>query len=294
MRARLSSLIARPALAALSAIAGLGLVIPVAMPATAAPATSPYVALGDSFSAGSGVTPADLSVNPLCFRSMRNYPKLVAAALGTPSFTDRTCGGAETSHFSSSQYLGVPAQLDSVTKDTRLVTLSIGGNDNGTFVGAITACGAAGTATLGFGSPCKNLYGDRFKRDVIDKTGPAVKAALEAIHAKAPAAHVIVLGYPWILPPTRGCYPVMPIAQGDLPYLRDLQATLNGVIEQAAVETRSTYVDFSVTSEGHDGCAPRDTRWVEPILLTDQLIPVHPNALGEAKMAEHVLAALSS
>src|SRR5262249_13262440 len=105
---------------------------------------------------------------------------------------------------------------------------------------------------------------------------------------------VAALGYPWILPPTGqiSCIPNMPIAMGDVPYLRDLQTHLNNAVKRAASETGTTYVDFSATSEGHDACQASGTRWVEPALFGSNYIPVHPNALGEQKMGEQTISTL--
>ena len=71
------------------------------------------------------------------------------------NLTDVTCGAAETSHFFNSQYNGVPPQLDALSKSTQLVTMTIGGNDEGVFIDAIVACGSAGLSTAGQGSPCR-------------------------------------------------------------------------------------------------------------------------------------------
>lgn len=252
-----------------------------------------YVALGDSYSAGSGVLPSDSSAPPLCLRSTRNYPHVIAERTGA-DLRDVTCGGAQTKDFTNSQYPWVAPQLDAVTADTDLVTLTIGGNDNNTFIGAILACGTAGLATLGHGSPCEDLYGSSFEDTVRDRTYPAVKAALAAVRDKAPQADVVVLGYPWILPAEAdpSCFVSMPIASGDVPYLRSLQATLNDVIEQAARETGAVFVDLSEASEGHDACQSADQRWIEPVLFGTNTVPVHPNARGEAEMARHAMAAL--
>src|SRR5262245_42979430 len=83
--------------------------------ATPAAAAAPvdYVALGDSYSAASGVLPTDPSASLLCLRSSRNYPHVIAAATGA-RLVDVTCGAAETKHFTTSQYPGVPPQLDAV------------------------------------------------------------------------------------------------------------------------------------------------------------------------------------
>src|SRR6478672_12555721 len=123
-------------------------------PSQAATTGLRYVALGDSYSAASGVLPPDPS-SPLCARSTANYPHVIAHRTGA-RLRDVTCGAAETKDFFSSQYPGVAPQLDALGRRTRLVTLTIGGNDNNTFVGAIAKCGAAGLSTLGQGSPCKD------------------------------------------------------------------------------------------------------------------------------------------
>ena len=51
-----------------------------------------YVALGDSYSAASGVLPPDLTAPPQCLRSTANYPHVIAADTGA-QLTDVTCGG---------------------------------------------------------------------------------------------------------------------------------------------------------------------------------------------------------
>lgn len=137
-----------------AATAVSALAIGLAAPSAHAATPLPYVALGDSYSAGSGVLPADLSAPLLCLRSELNYPGVVAERTGA-ALTDVTCGAAQTKHFTQAQYPGVPAQLDAVRSDTRLITLTIGGNDNNTFIGAMLACGTAGIATVGLGHPAR-------------------------------------------------------------------------------------------------------------------------------------------
>lgn len=250
-----------------------------------------YVALGDSYSAASGVLPPDPSAPLLCLRSTRNYPHVLAATTGA-DLTDVTCGAAETRHFTSAQYPGVAPQVDALAADTDLVTMTIGGNDSGVFISAILACGAAGILTLGQGSPCKNLYGSKFEDTIRNTTYPALVTALKAVRAKAPGAEVGILGYPWILPATGGCFDKMPVAKGDVPYLRSLQTTLNDAVRRAADATGATYVDMNAVSDGHDACQPLGTRWIEPVLQTTNPVVVHPNALGEAKMAAQAISVL--
>jgi lysophospholipase L1-like esterase len=235
-------------LAALSLIASA--------PAHAAEEPLTYVALGDSYSAASGVLPPEVGTPLLCLRSARNYPKVIAAETGA-RLTDVTCGAAETKHFTTAQYPGVAPQLDAVGADADLVTMTIGGNDGGVFIGAILACGLAGLSTLGHGSPCADRYGSGFEDTVRTATYPALVTALQAVRAKAPGADVAILGYPWILP-----------------------------------ATGATYVDVAAVSNGHDACQRPGVRWIEPVLQTTNPVVVHPNALGEAHMAAQAMSVL--
>ncbi|MEU8973334.1 SGNH/GDSL hydrolase family protein [Streptomyces monashensis] len=278
----------RRVVAVASALAGT---LALGLAATPAQAATPlnYSALGDSYSAASGVLPIDLS-NLLCLRSTANYPHVLAARTGA-RLTDVTCGAAQTKDFTGSQYPGVAPQADAVTPDTDLVTLTIGGNDNGTFINAVLDCGTEGILSGGKGSPCKDKYGTSFDDSIDANTYPALKSALGAVRAKAPHARVAVLGYPWITPATAdpSCFARLPLAEGDVPYIHALQAHLNAVVERAAEESGATFVDLSQASAGHDACRPFGTRWIEPLLFGTNIVPVHPNALGEQQMAEQTM-----
>jgi lysophospholipase L1-like esterase len=261
-------------------------------PASAA-ARSPirYVALGDSYSAASGVLPADLAAPPQCLRSTSNYPHVIAAAIGA-QLTDVTCGAADTGDYVAGQYPGVAPQLDALAADSQLVTMTIGGNDSSVFINSILQCGSAGLSTLGTGSPCKDRYGSSFEDTIRTTTYPALVNSLRAVRAEAPRAKVAILGYPWIMPTSGGCFDRMPIAEGDVPYLRSLQTTLNDAVRRAAAATGATYVELNRVSEGHDACQPIGVRWVEPVLQGTNAVIVHPNALGEQQMAAQAMAVL--
>lgn len=262
-------------------------------PSTAG-ANSPlrYVALGDSYSAASGVLPPDPTAPPQCLRSTSNYPHVIAAATGA-QLTDVTCGGADTGDYFTGQYPGVAPQLDALARDTQLVTMTIGGNDSGVFINSIIQCGAAGASTLGKGSPCKDRYGSSFEDTIRNTTYPALVNTLRAVRAEAPRAKIAILGYPWIMPSSGpGCFDRMPVAEGDVPYLRSLQTTLNDAVKRAAAATGVTYVDMNRVSEGHDACQPIGVRWIEPVLQGTNPVVVHPNALGEQEMAAQAMRVL--
>ncbi len=284
MRRRvLSSALAAAAVAAVSVVA--------AVPSSQAAPALTYVALGDSYSAASGVLPPDPNAPVNCLRSTRNYPHVIAGRTGA-NLHDVTCGAAETKDYFTAQYQNVPPQLDALSQDTQLVTMTIGGNDSGVFINTILQCGTAGLSTAGQGSPCKDKYGSSFEDTLRTKTYPDLVKTLKAVHAKAPRAKVAILSYPWIMPRTVGCFDKMPIATGDVPYVRGIQATLNDAVRRAAAATATTYVDLNQVSENHDACKPIGTRWVEPVLQGTNPVIVHPNALGEAQMAAQTVKVL--
>jgi hypothetical protein len=94
------------------------------------------------------------------------------------------------------------------------------------------------------------------------------------------------------MPTSGGCFDRMPVAEGDVPYLRGIQATLNDAVKRAADATGATYVDMNGVSDGHDACQPIGVRWVEPVLQGTNPVVVHPNALGEQEMAAQAMAVL--
>lgn len=254
-----------------------------------------YVALGDSYTSAP-LVPTQVDLN--CVRSNRNYPSLVAAAIGSAARADVSCGGATTGDIlnagTGTLGLPVPAQLGAVNAATALVTIGIGGNDIG-FTGVITAC-AQDSLSSPFGSPCKNRYttgGVDQLQARIAATAPKVAAVLGAVRAAAPNARIVVVGYPSILPDSGyGCWPVVPFAFGDVPYLRGVQKSLNSMLRQAASAGGASFVDTYTPSIGHDACKGKSVRWVEGLVPENSAAPFHPNAAGEQGMANAVTAVL--
>lgn len=248
-----------------------------------------YVALGDSYSADSGVGPLTPGTNPTCLQSARNYPKQVAAELGL-DLADVTCGGANAGHLTTAQYRNTPPQLDALDGSEAVVTLGIGGNDNNLFISAILMCGAfAPVAIIDRGAPCKQRYGDRFT-DLVDADAANIGAAIRAIHERSPAAEVYVVNYPTIAPASGRCYAKLPLTSGDTAYMHVLQKHLNDMLADQAAANDATLVDVWSESIGHDVCKPYGVRWVEPPLSGQ---PVHPGLTGATAQARIVAAALS-
>ncbi|GGM30419.1 SGNH/GDSL hydrolase family protein [Dactylosporangium sucinum] len=264
-----------------------------ASPAAAAAPSGRYVALGDSYTSGPLISD-QIDLN--CVRSSRNYPHLVAGAVTSLSLVDVSCGGATTGDIlnagSGTLGLPVPAQIAAVTAGTALVTVGIGGNDIG-FSSIVTTCAQDGIGNP-FGSPCKNRYtagGADQLQARIAATAPKVAAVIQAVRAKAPNARIVVVGYPAIIPDSgNGCWPVVPFAFGDVPYLRGTAKALNSMLAQAAAANGARYADTYAPSVGHDVCKGKSTRWVEGLVPENAAAPFHPNAAGEQGMAGPVTA----
>jgi lysophospholipase L1-like esterase len=270
-------------------IGGGGLELP-AVGATTAPT---YVALGDSYTAGP-VIPNQLP-DPLgCWRSDHNYPHLVAAVRPV-ALRDVSCSGAVTADMTGTQavLLGSnPPQLDALDPTVGTVSVQIGGNDIG-FVEIVERC----ATLLPVGTPCRDTYTaggvDEIDRRIA-QTRPRVAAVLAEARRRAPQARIFVVGYPEILPEVGpGCWPFLPIAPDDVPYLRDKEKELNAVLAADAAAAGATYVDVYGPSLGHDACQLPGVRWVEPLIPLAPAAPVHPNALGMQGMAGVLVAAMA-
>ncbi|MCX4749834.1 SGNH/GDSL hydrolase family protein [Kitasatospora sp. NBC_01287] len=274
---------------------------------------SSYVALGDSYAAGAGVP--DQSAG-LCLRSDHNYGHLVAAALGTSSYTDVTCSAAKVKDITGSQYDAIikvnDPQLNAVSAGTKLVTLGIGGNDLGTSdlgIADVIATCIGGAVVNPAGTPCKDVYehghwawdwsslsfswqyGEDTLVDRIDAAAPQLASVLRQIHAKAPGAKVLLVGYPSVLPADAStCAGRQPVTVGDVAYLHGILGQLNDMLAATAAANGATYVDTQTPTAGHDVCS--DDRWIEGALPDQPAVPFHPNATGEQVMANAVLAAL--
>ena len=127
----------------------------------------------------------------------------------------------------------------------------------------------------------------------IKAEAPRVGALLRDVLARAPHALVLLVGYPDILPNTgHGCFPVVPFAHGDVPYLRTTEIELNQMLANEAAANGATFVDTYTPTIGHDACTSAGTRDVEGVIPTSPAYPFHPDKRGQQVMASRVLAAL--
>ena len=280
----------RRTLATVIAIVVASLVV--AAQAQAAPR---YAGLGDSFAAGPLIP---VQLRPFgCLKSSNNYAQIVQRSKGFAEFRDASCSGARTDHMTQPQNVSPgpnPPQFNALSGETVAVTVTIGGNDIG-FSGIAETCF---TATPRTDSPCRDHYNaggqDEISRRIAE-AGPKVDAVLDGIRARSPQATTFVVNYSALFAHEGpGCYPQMPVADGDVAYLRAKQEELNGMLAQQAAANGARLVDVYAASVGHDACAPPLIRWVEPYAPANAAAPLHPNLIGMDAMARLVMAEMAA
>ena len=198
-------------------------------------AADKYVALGDSYSAGNGANSTNL--NASCNRNTYAYPYLLAQQKGL-ALTFVACAGAVTSDV-------INTQSTSLTTDTKLVTITIGGNDIG-FTNLIIAC-----TTLGCASQIASSNAQ------ITNTLPAkLNSTFATIKAKAPNARVVVLGYgnPFAVP-AKTCLAATGVSASEETSLTALVGNLDNTIKARALAYGFSYADVNPYWSGHDVCA---------------------------------------
>jgi lysophospholipase L1-like esterase len=270
----------------------LATVAVVAVFASAAQAAPRFTALGDSYAAGPLIP---LPLPPFgCLKSSNNYGRIAQRTLRVAEYRDATCSGAETEDMTQAQDVSPgpnPPQFNALSLENELVTVTIGGNDIG-FSSIAEDC----VSIVPFGSPCRDQYVQNGNDEISNRiaaTRPLVDAVLQGIRARtSQATQILVVNYSAIFPHEgNGCYPRMPIARGDVPWLRDKQEELNGMLAASAAANGAGVVDVYAESVGRDACKSSGTRWVEPFIPGNPAAPLHPNLRGMQAMAGMVVEA---
>jgi lysophospholipase L1-like esterase len=287
------------------------------------------VALGDSYAAGEGLAPyrrGTATPTSPCHRSFQAYPELLDQGWhrGVRSIRSVACSGARTGALVSPQPdREVPAQLTALSRRTRTVTLTIGGNDLG-FGEVLAGCvysplaptavpgrpGCAALADQAVTLRTARLAGGPVNPAVLPGTIP-LGEALTAIARRSPAARIYVTTYPRLLGTSFSGDPAgcrvgevggapLYITAADVTWIRakvdGLNAAIASSVQQArAAGVRVRTVDVTTPFASHDLCSTGE-RWINGLVLTPQgqlsSASFHPTAEGQRAYADAVAAAL--
>lgn len=258
-----------------------------------------YVALGDSFSAGTGTFNYDLAGTG-CFRSTDSYPHYLVEQLGLGRPNFGACHGAVTDDFFTS--VGEPAQTHRLSYDTKYVTLTIGGNDAG-FADVVEQCS---NPVLNAGYNCATnpavvdlvdakllaLESLGVTEYVDDTKTPlrkihTIKETLEAVANAAPSAAIYIAGYPHLFGASTTNFAYKAGAPGsyecsvydgatydravsflDAQWMNDKADDLNGIIETAVISLQAEGVNVTYvppTLFGGHGLCDSGASYINPI-----------------------------
>lgn len=259
-------------------------------------AGSTYVALGSSFAAGPGIAS---QVDKPARRSDRNYPHQVAEALSL-RLVDVTCSGATTANILTepqrARRTTMRPQIQAVTPDTRLVTITVGGNDLG-YIAALIRSSLLTRFSWGVRVVSGRLA-DRI-RDRIDHTvTPAQVAAVveslaevvAAVRASAPKVRVVLVDYLTVLGDDSREGSRMPLPPEQVRQVVATADQLAGAFARAAELSGADLVTASAASTAHGVGSAQP--WVTGFEFGGK-VPYHPNLAGMTAVAGLVVRTLS-
>jgi lysophospholipase L1-like esterase len=279
-------------------------------PAAAAPPQPPlgadteYVALGSSFAAGPGI-PVQLDPTT-CGRSSNNYAHLLAQRLQLPpdNLTDASCQGATIG-------ITLASQVPSVTPDTDLVTVTIGGNDVNYLLTLFANSCKPGAAGPGVDDPEVPNFNPRVPEDpnaleaficTQQMTPARIQAALDGLTAQFidlidairsaaddnPDLRIVLVDYLTILPQNGKPCQALPttLTREEIGFSLDVARQLQLATKHAAQQTGVELVELSKASRHHDVCSA--TPWVNSWDLAPTAFgsQYHPNAAGMSAAAD--------
>jgi lysophospholipase L1-like esterase len=242
-------------------IALAGFVTVGALPAAASPPIVQYVALGDSYAAGTAV-----GSFPNCPHGDGGYPALLVLGSRIDLQANVACSGATTSDV-------VDNQLPELNSDTRLVTLTVGAA-NLDLSGLLTVC----TQTP---ANCQDEITMRLA--LLPALGSDLTDLYAEVALAAPKARIVVTGYPHLFEPVNPLFTAINAAIDQL----------NSTIEQAVsvangADVNIHYVDVTEEFAGHGIGADPSLLFITPAGPE----AFHPTAAGYNAYAQAIAVAL--
>jgi lysophospholipase L1-like esterase len=194
----------------------------------------------------------------------QRVPYKVAASRTATVLTVQACGGAKSADIQNTQ-------LGALGPSTKFVTVTAGGNDVG-FKDVIVAC---------FFGDCKPAL-ETARSKISNELSSKLNALYHEIAIKAPAAQIVVLGYPELVPPT-GCGPLARITVEEAQIFHQVALLMRTVIARQAVAHGLTFQDAIPAFEGHEACTT--TPWINgyvstPFYSPEYISSFHPNVTG--------------
>lgn len=247
---------------------------------SAPPVAAKYVAMGSSFAAGPGITPSADDPPNRCTRANDNYAHQLARRRGL-RLTDVSCSGAATAHLLGA-WNELKPQLDAVDADTRLVTVTIGGNDVRLTSGESAA--ACHTAALPE-TRCPDLAAAPTSDEWTGLEARLGQIASE-VRRRAPQARLVFVDYTSVLPPSGTC-PALSLTADQAAASREINRHVVEITARVAKASGSGLLTASTLTAAHNACAAEP--WANGYATPGHPVvgaAFHPRVQAHAAIAE--------
>jgi lysophospholipase L1-like esterase len=260
-----------------------------AIPAEAAsPPPVDYVALGDSYTAGTGAGEPYRPPGVDCWQSRRGYVDIVGQTGRVNLVANAACHGAVLSQASPTwdpviytptvqEQLGGLVLAGKISAGTELVSITAGANDLG-FSFVLGACSVSSEQV------CAGAIDQATSSTALSFLTASLVQTYASIHAAAPNAKIAVMGYPLLFDPASSFAPIPPAHQQ---LMNQATVAVNATIASAAdianglYQANAQYVDVTARFAGHASNS------VAPWIVLDTARPTadynfHPNRAGHS------------
>jgi lysophospholipase L1-like esterase len=189
-------------------------------------------------------------------QSAEDYPHLLAKKRHL-QLRDMSCGGATTKHILyGGQFLQGP-QVDALDATTKLVTVTIGGNDVAYMASLFAASCRTGADKMPLwmrGGVCNLPLANNVDQK-LQELAESMRKVADVVHQRSPHAQLIFIDYATSLPSTGNCLARLPITDEDLERGRHLAERLRQVTAEAAQQSGALLIQASEITRGHDVCS---------------------------------------
>lgn len=243
-----------------------------------------YVALGSSFAAGLGLGERAPNSPIISQRSVNGYPQQLARLLNISSFTDMTSSGATVRHILNGGQRMLGPQIDALGPDTKLVTLTAGGNDVG-YIGDLTWMAYQNQQHI-VANAISSVLKRKIPRDHkrFADLAQLLKATIQEIKRRSPHAHIVVVTYPVVVP-VEGTCTALGLTADQVAHVTAVADQLAQITRDVAKETAVTLVDMATISKVHSVCS--QTPWVNGF-KSKKGADFHPNLAGAEATAKAI------
>jgi lysophospholipase L1-like esterase len=253
-----------------------------------------YVALGDSYSSGTGAFASGQTyTDRTCRRSKSSYPVRLAVYFKVERFHNRTCHGARASDIAD--------QAQVIKTSTRVVTVTGGGND-------LVASVNGSSERFGFSGVLKQCVDPRVGCARIELATDVVSAVVSVLYREIrrkvmlPEAKVFVLGYPRFVDPAGcGLFSITRVDAVEAGQINEAVRAFDKIVKDQAEKAGFTYVNALnafVDDSGAPHYACSAVPWVHgvvppPVSNPFDFYPVeesfHPMPVGHAALLRTLL-----